>query len=539
MQVPTTKILRLLNADQPPEVRGAAALVLAELGARDAEVSRALCEHLGDADAALRLQVIRAVGKLRVEPALPQLLERIKEGGAEAEQAALAAARLGARGTRGLQELMPKVAPGLRRYIAAALAGSGAGGADDTGLRVLLDSDPGVIEAAVRSLMGQIPTLPPAKVEALTEQLLHLAKDKKSPLSPHSQVAVVRLLGAVEDPRAADVLWDRVLPQHPSETRTAALQALGKWVTAPGKEELKRLFACATDRDFRVAAPALFILNRLPVQDRTVPEWLSLLQAPDLSVRQVAMEKVGDRDTKEVAAALMEQLGHPDRNLREGALARLAKLEHGRKALTAALLEAVSPDRAWQLARALAPLARGYPAQWREEVFGRAGKFLEAGDRRADALLFLLRETDPADLRDRLEAAALARRKKKAYPAALLYLRLLARDPALGFATRLELAACGLKVSGHDLAPEARAADPCLQQFSHLAQQDDAELFAQVEKIKWLEPEDLYYLGFHLAEQDSRQKKLAAKVLQLVVKRSPRSKTAQAAKSKLHSAALD
>ncbi len=102
MQVPTSKILRLMNADQPPEVRSAAALVVGELGARDAEVSRALCEHLGDGDAALRLQVIRAVGKLRVEPALPQLLERIKEGGAEAEQAALAAARLGARGTRGL-----------------------------------------------------------------------------------------------------------------------------------------------------------------------------------------------------------------------------------------------------------------------------------------------------------------------------------------------------------------------------------------------------------------------------------------------------
>jgi hypothetical protein len=538
MQVPSSKIVRLMNPDQPPEVRSAAALVLGELGGRDAEVSKALCEHLRDDDAALRMQVIRAVGKLRVEPALPQLLERIKEGGAEAEQAALAAARLGARGTRGLQELMPKVAPGLRRYIAAALAGSGTGG-DDTGLRVLLDPDPGVIEAAVRSLMGQIPTLPPAKLEALTEQLLRLAQDKKTPLSPHSQVAVVRLLGAVEDPRAAEVLWDRILSPQSAEVRTAALQALGKWVSAPGKEQLERLFACATDRDFRVAAPALFILNRLPVQDRALPQWLSLLQAPDLSVRQVAMEKVGDRDTKEVAAALMQQLGHADRNLREGALARLAKLSHGRKALTAALLEAESPDRTWQLARAQAPLAREYPAEWRDEVFGRASKLLEAGDRRADALLFLLKETDPADLRDRLEAAALARRKKKAYPAALLYLRLLARDPALGFATRLELAACGLKVSGHDLAPDARAADPCLQQFSHLAQQDDAELFAQLEKIKWLEPEDLYYLGFHLAEQDSRQKKLAAKVLQLVIKRSPKSKIAQAAKSKLRSAALD
>jgi HEAT repeat protein len=539
MQVPAGKLLRLLNDENSLEVRCAAAVVVGELGVRDAEVSRALCEQLAGGEAALRLQVIQAVGKLRVEAALPQLLERIKDGGEEAERAAQAAARLGAKGSRALQELMPKVAPGLRRYIAAALAGSDTSRADDDSLRVLLDSDPGVVEAAVHSLMSQIPNLPPARLATVTGQLLHLATDRKTPLSTHSQIAVVRLLGALTDPKAGAVLWDRITPTNPPEVRTAALQSLGKWVAAPNKDQLQRLFACASDRDFRVAAPALVILNRLPVQGRAVPEWLTLLEAPDVSARLMALEKVGDHDTKEVAAALMKQLGHPDRSLREGALARLAKLEHGREALTAALLEAETADRVWQLARAQAPFVKDYPAEWRDGVFRRACVWLEDGDRRADPLLFLLRETDAADLRDRLEQTALARRKKKDYAKALLYLRLLARDPALGFATRLELAACGLKVSAHDLAAEARANDPCLQQFSHLFQQDADELYGQLEKVKWLEPEDLYYLGFHLAEQDSRQKKLAAKILQLVVKRSPKSKTAQAAKSKLRSAALD
>src|SRR5262249_11930976 len=148
----------------------------------------------------------------------------------------------------------------------------------------------------------------------------------------------------------------------------------------------------------------------------------------------------------------------------------------GREALTAALLEADNPERAWQLARAQAPFTKGYPAAWRDKVYARAGKHLEAGDRLGDPLLFLLREADPADLRDRLEATALALRKKKAYDKALLYLRLLARDPALGFDTRFELACCALKVSAHDLAPEARAAASSLQQFVHLCQQDDAGL---------------------------------------------------------------
>jgi hypothetical protein len=251
------------------------------------------------------------------------------------------------------------------------------------------------------------------------------------------------------------------------------------------------------------------------------------------------MERVGERDSAEVADALMDQLPHPDRSLREAALARLSRLEHGRDALARALLDADTPDRAWVLARAQAPLVKDYPADWRQRVFERAGDYLEAGDRRADALLFLLREADPAELHERLEQRALALRKKKNYAAALLYLKLLARDPACGFPTRLELAACGLKVSSKELTAEARAADPCLGQFAHLCEGYETELSEQLDKMKWLEPEDLYYLGFHLAEKEGRQKHFAGKVLHLLVKRSPRSKLAQAAKTKLRGAGLD
>jgi HEAT repeat protein len=535
MQVASSKMVRLLGENYSSDVRSAAAVVLGELGVRDAQVGKTLCELLADEDAALRLQAIRAVGKLRIDKALPQLLERIPDGGPEAEEAAKAAARLGAKGVKGLQGLLHRVVPGVRRYIAAALAAAG-GGADCAA--ILLDPDPGVVEAASRSLLSQLPTMTPAQRGAMTKQLLQVAGEKKTPLSAASSLAVVRLLAMVDDERAAEPLWDRIQPAHSVEVRVAALQGLGRWPSA-NKEQLRRLFACAADKDFRVAAPALVLLNRLAVTDRTLPEWLALLDAPDVAVRKMALEKVGDRDTAAVAEALMRQLGHPDRNLRDAALARLVKLEHGREALTDALLSAETPDRAWQLARAEVGFVKDYPTRWRDRVYGEACSYLEAGDRRADALLFLLREADPAELRSRLEDTALARRKKKDYEKALLYLRLLGRDPACGFPTRLELACCGLKVSAHDLSPDARAADPCLQQFSQLCQQDDEQLFAELEKVKWLEAEDLYYLGFHLAEQDSRHRKLGARVLQLVVKRSPRSKTGQAAKSKLHSAALD
>jgi len=541
MQIASTKLLGLLDPARPPEVRRAAALVLGELGAKDATVAKTLCELLHDDQPAVRLEVIKSLGKLKVEQAIPQLVARVEKGGEEAELAAHAAARLGAKGTAALQKLMHHVAPGVRRYIAAALASGGTASAEDATLEVLVDKDSAVVEAAVRSLIGQIPSLSAAQKKDWADHILRLAERKKNktPLAPVSEAAVVRLLAALDDPRAGPVLWDRIPAPHPPEVRAAALQALGKWTEAPNKEQLRRLFACAAERDFRVAAPALAILNHLQVNERSLPDWLALFEAPDVAVRRMALEKLGDRDSPAVAEALVRQLDHGDRGLRDAALARLAKLKAGRKALTAALFAADNADRAWQLARAQASFVKDYPADWRGKVFDKASEYLEAGDRRADALLFLLREADVAELRDRLERRALALRKKKDYATALSYLRLLGRDPACGLPIRLELAGCGLKTSAKDLAADARAADPALQQFAHLAQQDDGQLSAELGKMKWLEADDLYYLGFHLAEQPGRARKVAEDVLRLVVKRSPRSKLGQAAKSKLRSAGLE
>jgi HEAT repeat protein len=540
MQIPAQKLLRLLQPDAPLEVRCAAALVLGELGTRDADIAKALCEQLADGEPTLRLEVIKAVGKLRVESALPLLLERLKAGGEEGEEAALAAAKLGVKGTRALQELMPKVAPGLRRYIAAALAAQGAAGTGAGAVAVLLDKDPNVVDAAARSLLEQLPSLNDAHRRTLADELVALLGSKKDPPPPATEAAAVRLLAALDDPKAAAVLWDCVLSPHPTETRVTALQALSRWAASPTKDQLKRLFTCAADPDGRVAAPALITLNGLAVSDRGLPEWLALLHAPDVAVRRLAVAKLGERDTPEVAEALLDQLDHPDAALRREALARLGRLEHGRAALSQALAKAETPDKAWQLARAQAPFAKDFAAAARDKLFTQACKYLEVNDRRADALLFLLREADAPGLRDRIEERAVAFRKKKDYETAILYLRLLTRDPACGLPVRFELAACELKRSGKELSAEARAADPALQHFINLGQHYEAdEVFGLLEKARWLEPEDLYFLGFHLAEQTGRGGRFGAKVLNLVVQRSPKSKLGQAAKSKLKREGLE
>lgn len=534
------KLLRLLQSDQEPALRRAAALVLGELGLRDAEVARAVCAGLDDADPEVRAHLLTAAGKLRLDATLPQLLQRLEEGGPESELAAQAAARLGAKGTKALQQLMHKVAPGLRRRIAGALATAGAGSAGGAGVEALLDKDPGVVEAAARSLSAEVPSLTPAQRTSLADHLVELLQGaRKTGLPAVTETAVVRLLAALHDERAESLLWDRIQPSHPLEVRAAALQGLGKSIAGANKERLKRLLTCATDHDFRIAGPALMMLQAVPVTEKQVPEWLALLEAPDVAVRRAAVERLGGFDRPEVAAALLKQLRHPDRGLRNEALARLAKLEAGRQALAQATLEAESGDAAWSLVRSQEAFVRDYDADLRQRLFQQACSYLDAGDRRADALLHLLRVANPAELRDRLEERALGLRKKKQYDKALDCLRLLTRDPACGAPIRLEAAACALKLSPRDLSHEARAADRCLEELARLIQSHEPETLAFLEEAKWLEPEELFYVGFHFAEKERHEKTFGGAVLHLVVERSPRSKIAKDAKSKLRSEGLD
>ena len=114
----------------------------------------------------------------------------------------------------------------------------------------------------------------------------------------------------------------------------------------------------------------------------------------------------------------------------------------------------------------------------------------------------------------------------------------MARDPAVGFPIRLELAMCGLKVSSQDVSHDSRNNDASLRHFSHVITQDAAQVQAEVEKAKWLDDADLFYLGFHFAEQYQHEKVFGAAVLQHLLKAFPKSKLAASAKNKLKTVVL-
>jgi hypothetical protein len=310
-------------------------------------------------------------------------------------------------------------------------------------------------------------------------------------------------------------------------------------VPPPGNgPKLQRLLQCAADPDFQVVAPALMLMKNVPARRKNVKHWLALLNAPDVAAHALAVEKLREIDTPEVAKALLQQLHHPDKVLRDAALAALLDLKTGRDALFAALLEAPTPDEAWTLARAQVETASKWSAGQRSKLLAQACEAQEKDDRRADAYWFVLREIDPDKVKRQVEERALALRKKKKHAESLAFWRLLTRDPAVGPDLRFELAATLLKLSNQDTAAAVREADPALHQFNRLLQDPAFDLIGHVRQTKWLTDADLFYLGFHFAEQARLAREFGRQVLEFVIKRWPKSALAKNAKRKLKSEGL-
>ncbi|HZZ81120.1 MAG TPA: HEAT repeat domain-containing protein [Gemmataceae bacterium] len=529
------KLLQVISGDEAKELRHAALTVLGSVGTKNGKVVKTLLETLNDADQDLRIAAIDALGKLQAEDALRPLEEFVRRGGAELESAVHAASLLGARGARSMGKLMHEVSSSCRSRMAAVLAKSNTGNALVVTAGGLLDEDPKVIDSTARSLAIEVPGYTPQQRTALARFLIESLGEKK--IAPKSEAALLRVLSALNEAKAEELFWPRILPPHAVDVRAAALQALGS-AEAKTDKRLQALLTCAADKEFTIVAPALMMLNKVPVSAKNAKPWIKLLEAPDVATRRFAVEKLQGIENVEVARAMLAQLRHPDRGLRDDTLKALLGYAAGRAVILDELLDAKEVDRAWFLARSLGPVAKQLGAPPRAKLFAAATKCHDDDDRRAAPFFFLLREIDHAWLRDQLEEKAQQLRKKKKYPDAIGYYRLLAQDPGCSEETRFELAATGLKESSHDVSPDKRNNDPPLNQFARLLQNPSFDLADHIAKAKWLDVDDLFYLGFHFVEQTHRAKDFGKHVLEIVIKRSPKSDLGKQAKRKLKSEGL-
>ncbi len=207
--------------------------------------------------------------------------------------------------------------------------------------------------------------------------------------------------------------------------------------------------------------------------------------------------------------------------------------------MLAALAREQKSEPAWRLAKILRSHGERVDKASRKRIAAAARRDIEGDKPRADALMYFLRSADPKLADEVMRDVGLRFRKTRKWRRAVDCLRPLAASNQFDDETHYQLALCELKLSGRDLAPHLRAEDPALNDLTHLAGIKKFKLLDRLKKERLLDPQDLFYLGFHFVEsEDPAGRKLGQGLLEQLVKKSPRTKNGKAAREKLKLAGL-
>ncbi len=525
------KIVRLLGADAL-ERKVAAAIVLGELEAKGPEVTQGLGKLLASNVPVLQRHALDALARIGAKRSLPAILPLLTSQAAEVREAATrAVASVGEDALPLLKERMTAASHDERRALDGVLAEIGGKDAFGELLRGLASSDAEAAKAAALAVRQQVKGADARQKKTYATATLKLLADlgKKKDAQPVAVAGAIKILGFLEDERSVPVLIEIARdPAAAPIVRMEAVLALRFSLKEATAEVVDALVLAADAADRTLSQAALVTLGSLPLDKGAVKRMTPLVLSPDPERAAFAVQHLAGQKGPEVTALLAKALTSKDKRVAEGAAQALGTRDDAGPTLARALLETDGADRAWAIRGVLRPLAAKLPPALKRELVDSALARVKEQDRGFEGHLDVAREADPVAVADGLRDLA-TKVKKKSPDKAQAILGLLARSEKGTPADKFAVAVMELKKSPKDTSPAARSSDEALQQLGRLIA-TGFDVVDGLKRDKTLEPEDLYYVGFHFSEQ---RRPAGEDLLALVVERGGRTKIAKMAKNKL------
>jgi HEAT repeat protein len=435
-----------------------------------------------------------------------------------------------------LLERLPRAKAEERRALMRALALVGGSASTDALLESVFDPDPEVSRAATSEIRASAEKLARKDREALAHAAIKALGSPRARKSEAARAALARILGALGAPAAEKTLVSLASPREKGEVRRAALLGLEQIAPSGAGHDatVRALLPMLREANWHdVVSHALQALQRVAVPRSLAPALLKLVKSPHPPVRRFAVEKLGDVDTRAVAAALVALLDHEDLRLRDRVAASLSRLSAATPLLVQQIKKAPDADAMWTAARIL----KGQPKPPKKALLtalrARLGDWLKRGDRRAEPILYLFRHADPAGLEADLIGRARRAKAARRFEEAVTYLVPLTRIEPPPAEALVELAIAKIALSPKDLSAEARRRDEGLAILERLVSSDGATLARRLQKERALGPDGLFYIGFHFAERVQDERAFGAEVLRHVARRHARTTAGKAARNKL------
>ncbi|MBM4376188.1 MAG: HEAT repeat domain-containing protein [Deltaproteobacteria bacterium] len=531
---PIDKIVSLLASDSQ-EKRLAAAIVLGELRAKGPEVVKALAACLLDGGPPLQCRCLEALAAIGARKAVPQILPLTAVRDATVREAAVAAlASVGEEVVPLLEGKASGASPEQRRALDEVLARVGGKEAFTALIASLDGADEQAANAAAVAMRARVKDADGNQRRSYLAQLgdvLERQKKKKpAEQSPAALKAALKMLGYLEDARAAELLLDFTGPKFAASIRQEALIAL-RFTFKTERPEAKivnALVAAASDADRALAQAALITLAGIPLPARAAERLEPLLAHPDLERARFVIDMLAHRQTEEATLQLVEVLGSLELRRAELAARALVGRKEAAHPLTDLLLATRDVARARLVARVMDGLVGELKPASHRKLLETSMTRLEASDMTWQPLFEVAHLADPIAAGNAMRElhAKVAKRKPDL---ALDVLRQLCRTDQATREDRFALAVKLLAASPQDTSPGSRNADESLGILSRLLR-ERFDVAGALLASKTLELEPLYYAGFHFVEEGHPT---GEDLLRAVVERAGRKKLGTMAKNKL------
>jgi HEAT repeat protein len=347
-------------------------------------------------------------------------------------------------------------------------------------------------------------------------------------------VSAMRILGQLGRPQARRWLFKFTAPEQPPVVRAHALVALLRCLRDQEirKDEYAKLLPLLEEAEFtEVTRLALELLDAHELPDDARPLLAKLMQSAHSDVQKFALRRMGEVGTPATVRTLVEQLGDADYRKRDVAASSLRKIPEARAALIKELMACEDASKAWSIVE----LLPSFEGKWRQDIIDalwkRFEKAVEAEERIQTAFLHALKIADEEYVYRRLTEQAGRLVKAKRYKDALPFLLPLREFRAFKPEHRFNLALAHLKLHAHTLATNRH--HPALEVLCELYRGSAFPLFETLKKEKSLAPEELFALGFGLAERAGNERDLGRDLLEFIAAKFPRNKVGKSAKNKL------
>jgi HEAT repeat protein len=347
-------------------------------------------------------------------------------------------------------------------------------------------------------------------------------------------VSAMRLLGQLGRPQARRWLFKFIGPEPPSVVRSHALVALLRCLREQDlrKDEYGKLFPLLEENEFsEVTRLAIELLDAHDLPDDSRSLLSRLMQSPHADAQKFALRKMGGFSTPATVRTLIEQLGDPDYRRRDVAASSLRKIPEARAALIKELVACEDASKAWSIAE----LLPSFEGKWRQDTLELLWKRLqaatEADNRIQKAFLHVLKQADGNYAYEQLAANGTRLMTAKEYKEAVSFLSPLREFSEFKPEDKYQLGLAQLKLHSHTVMSNRQ--HPAVELFTDLYRSSAYPLFETLKREKSFTPEEMFALGFSLAERPGSERNLGKDLLEHIATKLPRNKIGKSAKNKL------